>query len=428
MLIRPPDLRRLHLLSGLIFLSTITGCTTTKTTKPTPPGRERILPAGVSLPGVVSEDEAVWIALLNNSAFREAMTGVGFVEADLIQAKTLPNPTLSMLLPAGPKQLEFAIKYPVEALWLRPRKIEIAKLDAEGIGKTLQQNGLDLVRDVRVAYINLTNAKQRVSLAKEAVALNEEVCRLVKSRRKAGTALELEETTAQGDKLQAELELSRLTDDIEISTIRLQKLLGVWDQGMRVPPGNSPPPVPGNIEALLNDAYAARPDLRAAEIAIESAVRRAGLAQVDAYKLTAVLDTNGSGSSFEAGPGLELPVPLSDRGQAGILRANAMIEKTSRHYLAVHDQITQEVKESFALARQAQRSAGRWAAEVIPPLERAVEQANNAFRGGAVPFLQVVESNRKLTAAKLRHAEERANSRRAIAELERATGHGLPSK
>jgi outer membrane protein, heavy metal efflux system len=85
---------------------------------------------------------------------------------------------------------------------------------------------------------------------------------------------------------------------------------------------------------LLNDAYAARPDLRAAEIAIESAVRRAGLAQVDAYKLTAVLDTNGSGSSFEAGPGLELPVPLLDRGQAGILRANAMIEKASRHYLA----------------------------------------------------------------------------------------------
>jgi cobalt-zinc-cadmium efflux system outer membrane protein len=376
----------------------------------------------------VSEDQAVWIALLNNASFRESMTGVGLAEADLIQAKTLPNPTLSMLLPLGPKQLEFAVKYPIEAIWLRPRKIEIAKLDTEGIGQSLKQSGLDLVRDVRISYINFANAKERELLAREALDLSDQVCDLVNARRKAGVALELEETSARGDKLQAELELSKLTDDVEIANVRLQKLLGVWGQGLQITSDNSLPSVPDQVGGLLTDAYAARPDLRAAEIAIESATHRAGLAQVDAYKLTTVLDTNGSGSSFEAGPGVELPIPIFDSGQAGKARTNAMIEKASRHYLVVRDQITLEVRESHALARQARRTAGRWATEVIPPLERAVGQANKAFRGGAAPFLQVVETNRKLTAAKLRYAEERANARRAITELERAIGHGIPSK
>ena len=74
------------------------------------------------------EDQAVWIALLNNAAFREAMSDVGLAEADILQAKTLPNPTLAMMFPAGPKPLEFAVKYPVEAIWLRPKRLEIAKL------------------------------------------------------------------------------------------------------------------------------------------------------------------------------------------------------------------------------------------------------------------------------------------------------------
>ncbi|MEZ5324109.1 MAG: TolC family protein [Verrucomicrobiales bacterium] len=383
------------------------------------------LPAGVALKNPLSEDQAVWIALFNNAAFLEAMADVGLAEADLVQAKTLPNPTLSMLFPAGPKQLEFAVKYPAEAIWLRPKRVAVARLDADKIAKTLQQSSMDLVRDVRIAYTNLSLAKERVKLAGEALRLSGEVAELVDARRRAGTALELEATTAKTDQLQAKQELEKLGDDVTLAKNRLAKVLGIGLSDFNISPSglSEVSSVPADLAGLLQDAFAARADLRAAEIAIESAVARAGLANSEAYKLTAVLDTNGSGSDFEAGPGIDLPIPLFDRNQAGKARAKAIIEKASKHYLAVRDQIILEVRESHTLALQAQRSADTWKHDIIPPLEGAIDQAERAYKGGSATFLQVVETNRKLTAARLRYSEARADLQRASTELERAVGH-----
>ncbi len=86
----------------LLFLS---GCFTTErgasSSAASAPVGEITLPPGVSLADALREDQAVWIALLNNTAFREAMSDVGLAEADILQAKTLPNPTLAMMFPAG---------------------------------------------------------------------------------------------------------------------------------------------------------------------------------------------------------------------------------------------------------------------------------------------------------------------------------------
>lgn len=415
----------LRLIAGFAYAALLCSCVTTKSARILPALGELRLPPGVSLSDTITEEQAVWIALVNNAAFQEALSNVGLAEADILQAQTLPNPTLSMLFPAGPKQLEFAVKYPVEAMWLRPKRIEIAKLDADNVAKTLQQSSLDLVRDVRIAYTNLSLAKERVKLANKAVDLSRQVAKLVDARRRAGTALELESTTAKSDELQAKQELAQLEDGITLAKNRLAKFLGVGlsDFSISTSGLDTSPSVPDDSNALLNDAFAARPDLRAAEIAIESAMKRAGLAESEAYKLTAVLDTNGSGSDFEAGPGIDLPIPIFDRNKAGKARAKAAIQKASRHYLAVRDQIILEVREAHTLARQAQRSADTWKRDIIPPLESAIGQAEKAYKGGTATFLQVVETNRKLTAARLRYSEATADLHRAITELERAIGH-----
>ena len=408
----------------LTFITLLSGCTTSEVQPVRVSGTVQ-LPGGVSLSNPLSEEQAVWVALLNNAAFLEAMADVGLAEADIIQARALPNPTLSMLFPAGPKQLEFAVKYPVEAIWLRPKRTEIAKLDADKVGKTLQQASLDLVRDVRIAYTNLSQAKERVKLAKEALDLSAQVTTLVDARLRAGSALELESTTAKSDELQARQELTKLEDDVKIATNRLTKLLGVGLTEVSISASGlaNTQSISSNSASLLKDAFAARPDLRAAEIAIESAMKKQGLAKSEAYKLTAALDTNGSGSNFEAGPGIDLPIPIFDRNQAGKKRASAMLEKATKHYLVVRDQIILEVREAHTLALQAQRSADTWKRDIIPPLEGAISQADKAYKGGTTTFLQVVDTNRKLTNARLKYSEARADLHRAIIELERAVGH-----
>src|SRR4030095_114792 len=119
------------------------------------------LPPGVELSDGLEEREAVAIALWNNAAFQEALSKLGLARGDLAQAGLLSNPTFSILFPLGPKQLEFAATFPLAAVSLRPRRVAIAKLDAERVADGLLQNGLDLVRDTRVALSEMELARDR---------------------------------------------------------------------------------------------------------------------------------------------------------------------------------------------------------------------------------------------------------------------------
>lgn len=89
------------------------------------------LPPDVDIADGVSEDEAIALALWKNAAFQESLAQLGLARADLARAGLLTNPTFSILFPIGPKQLEFTLAIPLEALWLRPRHLAIAEIDAE---------------------------------------------------------------------------------------------------------------------------------------------------------------------------------------------------------------------------------------------------------------------------------------------------------
>src|SRR5262245_38662986 len=86
------------------------------------------LPPGIDLDDGLSQDEAVAVALWNDPQFQIQLTDLGFARADLVEAGLLRNPVLSLLLPIGPKQLEATLKWPVEILWERPRRVAVAKV------------------------------------------------------------------------------------------------------------------------------------------------------------------------------------------------------------------------------------------------------------------------------------------------------------
>ena len=116
------------------------------------PGTGAELPEGVSLADGLSEDEAVAVALWRNADLEVILAEMGLAKADLVEAGLIRNPVFSILFPLGPKQLEFTLTWPIEALWQRPRRVAAAQLDVARTAERLVQGGLDLVRDVRLAY------------------------------------------------------------------------------------------------------------------------------------------------------------------------------------------------------------------------------------------------------------------------------------
>lgn len=392
---------------------------------------ELVWPATVSLEDGLSEDEAVTLALCNNAAFQETLADLGLSHADLIQAGMLPNPTLSLLIPVGAKPLELTARYPFEILWLRPRRVVAARLDYERAAQRLVQSGLDLIRDVRVAFADVTLSDERNKLAAETLSLNARIAELSQARLRAGDASELEASQADIDTLQAREQLARTKQDAALARERLRHLLGMglgqWTEKLAA--SALPARTEWTVDLLLTNALAARPDLRAAEIGLEAAGKRIGLARAETFTLAAGINGKdvGSGASkeFLVGPSLDLAVPILNQNQGGVAQARARLEKAARQYYTVRDRIVLEVRESHARLAQAQESYDQWEQRILPPLEESVRQSEKAYAAGNVAYLFVLENNRKLFDARAKAASAAADLRRARAELERSAGQRL---
>jgi outer membrane protein, heavy metal efflux system len=390
-------------------------------------GTQFSLPPQVTVDDGISESEAVALALWNNAAFNETLAELGFSRADLVQAGLLTNPNFSVLFPLGPKQLEFTATFPLEALWLRPKRVAVAKLQAERVAQTLVQNGLNLIRDVRVAYTDVWLAKERVRLSEAALEVRSRIGTLAEARLRAGDISELEAATARIDALRARDDATRAAREGEIAEDKLRGLLGLgaekrWNFAFE----STQMGRLTNSDELERQALAARPDLRAAELSIEAAGKRVGLAKAEIFALSGILDANGKDSGgLDMGPGASLPIPIFNRNQGGIARARAELERAAWNYQSVKQRIHVEVQEAHDRFALAQATLEQWEQTIMPPLEATTKQSQRAFELGNVSFLLVQENARELINARARQAEIKAEGRRARAELERSVGHRL---
>lgn len=390
------------------------------------------IPEGVALRDGLTEDEAVAVALWNNATFNADLTALGFARADLKEAGLLRNPVLSVLFPVGPKQLEAALNLPIEILWQRPRRVAAARANVRRVAESLEQNALNLVRDVRLAYADVVLAQDRARLAAGVVETRRPIPTIMEARLRVGDISELEMNGARVEARRVEEEAARLAREVPVVKERLRFLLGLSAEPattFEITPTAPEPAALEDTDALLRDALAARPDLRAAELAIEAAGLRAKWERSKIYSLIATLDINGQGTrGFEAGPGLAVDVPVFNRNQGGISRAEAEVELAFRQYALVRQRIAAEVLEARARLLQAREALADIRERIIPPLEADVVIWQASFKDGEVPYLFVLQNRQQLDAARVREAEMRATLRRARVELDRSTGRNLGGK
>ena len=121
--------------------------------------------------------------------------------AQLFDSGLIADPQFQVFFPLGPKQLEFTTFQTVDALWLQPIRERAAQLDVDRVTETLVQNGLNVIRDARVAHTDLVAAWERADLAREAAALRSQIADLAGRRLAAGDISELEVTSSQIESL-----------------------------------------------------------------------------------------------------------------------------------------------------------------------------------------------------------------------------------
>lgn len=390
------------------------------------PGQQRI-PAGVHLEDGLSEDEAVMAALSNNSAFQSTLSTLGAAGGDAVQASLLANPQFLTYFPSGIKEGQYTLFAPIESYLLRPARVKVANREYLRVGEQLVQNGLNLTRDVRLAYTDWVLAKQQADLALEAQGLRNQIAKITNDRLKDGDISELETIAAKVDALNAKAFLGVQRVSIDIAQARLATLIGLPDFEESLSEGQLHEPIMPiqSEEELVQEALACRPDLHAAKWAVAAASERSRLSRWLWLRLDGVYDVREVHGRNPNGAGLRFDLPIFNRNQGGILRATAELEAALHNRDAISDQIIAEVKTAYRQWLQAQQNLEILKQDVEPALDEARQIAEKGFQLGGSDYLIVLQTTTQYLNAKGQILSQRAACNRAIAELERSISRSL---
>jgi outer membrane protein, heavy metal efflux system len=387
-----------------------------------------LLPPGVDLTDKISSSDAVAIALWNNAALQADLANLEVSRADLLEAGVFRNPSFSMLLPVGPKLFEFLLAWPIEEFWQRKQRVKTARANLNAVAAGLVQNGLNLVRDVRLAHTDLWLAEERTETLRQSAELRERIATLTERRRSNGDATSLDVSLARADAQSARELANRAAADTEVVRSRLRHLFGLprIARTFSAVIDESDRPVPA-LTALLDLAIINRPDLRAAELEIETTAQRAKWQRSRVLAMVApALSVKGVGTAgIRTGPGLNADIPILSRNQGQISRADGEVLRAGRLYESAKDRVEQEVVESYEKVIQAQSSLAELRERVFPAVNESVRLIERAFQNGDVSFLDVLEVTRQRYDVALREIEARGALLSAFAQLERAIGRSL---
>jgi len=380
------------------------------------------IPPGIRIDQPISEGAAAAIALWNNPQLQADLATLGIARADLIDAGLLRNPRFDLLLPVGAKPFEVLAGFPLEVFWQRGRRVEASEKAYEQLAQSLIQNGLNTIRDARLAHADLTMALANRQSIKSSLDLRRRIVTITNARLRSGDISELEAMAARTDEAAIAEQDIRAEHDIVIAVHRLRFVLGITEN-FETTAAAAPTASPPGVEELLEKAMTSRPDLRAAEIAIAAATKRAKWERSRISLISATLNSKGVGAyGILTGPGLVVEPPIFHKNQGLIARADAEIEVASRQYLALKQRVAFDVHDARNLLLQAQAALANLHGDVIPKSKQVTQLAEQQYKKGDVSYLFVLEQTRGLVDAELRLPAAEAAIRRAQAQLERSVG------
>lgn len=404
--------------------------------------------AAQAVPRSLTIEEAVDEAVQRNLALLAERANLSIAEASLITARLRPNPVLSggansldwlgtgfnEVNGAGPPEYAVRVDVPFERAHKRELRTEVAD-EAKRIAEAQFAEAVRKVRlDVALAGIDVLEAKAKLQLAQDNLQALDHLLQLNERRLTSGAIAPLEVSRSRVAMLQYRGNVR--TAQLALTQARL-KLLPLLGQKPEDEPididdrlGLTPAPVSPDLAALQTTARTARPDLLAAqrEQARTQADLRLQIAQgkID-YTLGAEYrrqqGVNGKGNLL--GLFFSAPLPVFNRNQGEIARAEAESDKAIRSVNALETGLASEVSsayEAFEASRQLLIEIER---DLLTPTTEARAGTTYMYQAGATSLLDVLDAQRAYNDTMDTYYSAQAAYRRAQATLMLVVGKDI---
>jgi multidrug efflux system outer membrane protein len=320
-------------------------------------------------------------------------------------------------------------------LWGRIRKsTKAARAEAGAAQATFEAARVSLSAEVAQTHYTLRATELERTTVERSVVTRRDARRIIADRAEIGTSSPLDLARADTELATAEAELAAVSQRVATLRHGLAVLIGSESpiDFAQLPALPAPPSIPADLPA---DLLQRRPDIFAAQLTLDAASARIGVARAAFFPTIALTGSAGWESSdfsdllsgdtrvWSFGPKLYLPLFQGGRNRANLTRAEAAFAEQSARY-------RQSVLVAFRDVRDA-LAATRFLAEQTSATERAATAARRAsdlsrirYDAGAVSYLEVVESERSALDAERSLARLRGQRLVAAASLIRALGGG----
>ena len=391
------------------------------------------------LSGDADLDEMVEFALQRNPAIAQAKARVKRMLAMVPQARALPDPKIrfsagSMAETAAGRvdwmtAVEQALPYPGK---LRKMAAAASK-EAEAAAMELDSLRIAIAAQVRMAYWDYYLATKATEITGANRAALGQVRDSVDARVSTNQA-------TQNDQLRLAVEFGKIEKSLieyrqasASAEAQLNALLNRPSQAGLPAPKWMPNSEHGDLKALLAQAEATHPDVRAATAKLDAFQSRLDKANLDrfpdfnlAIQHAAIADdglapmANGRDQAF-ATLGLSIPLWQEPR-RARVREASAGIDEAYASRDASRATLRFRVEDAWLKAKSAAELIDLFEKQVLPESSQAFDSSLTAYAAGKLTFVDVLDTWRQHLGFQLQQASHQTQLGKAAAALQSATG------
>ncbi len=407
---------------------------------------EAVSPVLTYLEGAHGLDEYISHAIEQNPQVQAARKQMESLAYQVPVAASLQDPNL--LITAQPKPVQTASGEQTLAMAVNQKFPWFGKLEMRaGVAEeqtniaraNLAAAELSTIEKTKRAYFELYFIQQSIMITEAEQQLLSEIRNVANTRYKTGL-------TSQQDVLRADLEISNIENELIQLRQRLKSGQAVLARILHIAPQTNVlalDEIPRqemelNLEALQEQAIAARPELHAQLAAIQRERQTVQLARLD-YKPDVTLGLNwinvaNSGLSpvangddaFLMSAGINMPI-YRKRLDSQIRSAEAKVVATARQYDALKDNTLEEVTDLFAKVESQKELLVLFEDDILPKARLTLEVSSRAYNVGEVDFLQLIDNWRELLRYEISYRRQEASLQQSLAQLERVVGGVLVS-
>lgn len=384
--------------------------------------------ASVAQAQTLTLDTALQTAFANNPDLAAAQWDIEIAAGGRQQAGLIPNPVASWDAEdtrRDTRTTTLKLSQTLELGGKRGARIDVATRAQDAAALALEQRRNTLRAEVIDGYYGALRAQERLDLAQRSLALAERGLVVANGRVTAGKSSPVEAMRAQVQLSEIRLELNRAQMGLTDAYRRLAASTGSAATDFRAvtTPSHSTPPLPSATHLLARLEQTA--ELRLAELQIVQNEASVGL-----EKAQRIPDLDVSiGSQYDASVrervnlvGVSMPIPLFNRNQGNVLAATRRVDQARDQRNAAELRLRTETRQALDLWQAANSEVRAFNQQILPAAQGAVDSATRGFEMGKFSFLDVLDAQRTLIAARTQYLAATAQATDAWLRIERIYG------